>query len=227
MTVLGHAARIVHGLMEVWMRSLPLHTVALAVICLGVACEPEIGSPCDPDTEFVDRLVEQAEGTDNLVQDVRLDNCSQGFCASTNGSRPYCTKRCVADGECSEAGAGFVCKEIVAFGPLACQDYENPNLPRPGTEASGTPCTSSGDCGGDEICLGAVPCQDDGDCAGGTCESDADGNRVCSTFETCAIGGRDCLTGPEEGSQSLTPLTYCAAENAQVIVDRDTAFGRQ
>jgi hypothetical protein len=222
--------------MEVFMRSLPLHAperrqqaaalhVALAVISLGVACEPEIGSPCDPDAEFVDRLVEQAEGTDNLVQDVRLDNCSQGFCASTNGSRPYCTKRCVADGECAEAGEGFLCKEIVAFGPLACQDYENPNLARPGTTPSETACQSSADCAGDEICLGQVPCQSDSDCGtefGVVCEAN-----VCSSANTCAIGGRDCLTGPDEGSQSLTPLTYCAAENAQVIADRDAAFGRQ
>ncbi|MCC7074584.1 MAG: hypothetical protein IT383_24970 [Deltaproteobacteria bacterium] len=182
-----------------------MRIVAIALACsalpLALACEPEIGSPCDPDTDFVDQLVEQVAGTNNLVLDVRLDNCTQGYCLSTDGSRPYCTKRCETDLECAEAGGGFVCQEVVAFGPLACADYEDPNEPSEGS--SGVACAGGTGCSGDEVCF----------------EEPSD------HADTCGLPGRDCLTG-DGGAQSSQTLMYCAASEVSVIEDRDVQFGR-
>lgn len=183
------------------MRLVAPSLLALAALPLALGCEPEIGGLCDPDTDFVDGLVEQVPGTNNLVLDVRLDNCTQGFCLSTDGSRPYCTKRCEADIECSEAGAGFTCQEVVAFGPLACDDYEDPNEPREGS--SGDTCSAGAGCAGEEICF----------------EEPSD------AIDTCGIPGRDCLTG-DGGAQSTQTLRYCAATSVDVIKDRDTQYGR-
>jgi hypothetical protein len=103
------------------MRFLPLLAFPLA---LAAACEPEIGSPCDPDTDLVEELVQPKPGTNNLVQNVKLDNCkSQSLCASVNGSRGFCTVRCEGDLECAGAGEGFKCLQVIDFGPLACRDF--------------------------------------------------------------------------------------------------------
>lgn len=184
-----------------------MRTAASAIACLAflplaIACEPEIGGICDPDTDFVDQLVEQVPGTNNLVLDVRLDNCTQGFCLSTDGSRPYCTKRCEADIECAEAGEGFVCEEVVTFGPLACDDYEDPNEPQEGS--SGAACAGGAGCANTaETCFEAPS----------------------EAADTCGIPGRDCLTG-EGGAQSSQAFKYCAASDVSIIEDRDVQFGR-
>lgn len=183
------------------MRTAAFAPCLLVVMPLALACEPEIGGICDPDTAFVDQLVEQVPGTNNLVLDVRLDNCTQGFCASTDGSRPYCTKRCEANIECAEAGEGFLCEEVVTFGPLACDDYEDPNEPQEGS--SGAACAGGTGCAGEEICFEAPS----------------------SAADTCGIQGRDCLTGAG-GAQSTQPFTYCAASDVSVIEQRDVQFGR-
>jgi hypothetical protein len=183
------------------MRFARLSLVCLSTLPWALACEPEIGSPCDPDTKFVNDLVTQEPGTNNLVLDVRLDNCTQGFCLSTDGSRPYCTKRCEADIECAEAGAGFTCQEVVAFGPLACSDYEDPNEPRDGS--SGATCSGGTGCTGDETCFVAPS----------------------EHADTCGIPGRDCLTGGD-GGQSTQPYKYCAATSTDIIVQRDKQYGR-
>lgn len=177
---------------------------AFLILAGALACEPEIGGLCDPVAANVAGAVEQKAGTDNLVQDVKLDNCSQGFCLSTDGSRPYCTKRCTADLECQEAGPGFTCQEVVAFGPLACQDYEDPLAEDPAKAgaSSGAACSTSADCSVEgETCFPA------GELKG-----------------KCGFAGRDCLTG-ENGGQSPVPLKYCEAP-PDVIAKRDTQFGR-
>ena len=167
-----------------------------------MGCEPEVGSPCDDNEAEVDELVPQKEGTNNLVQDVGFDNCSEAFCLSFAGSRPFCTKKCEADLECAEGGEGFTCTDVVTFGPLACIDYEDPIEPQPGTDPSGEACEADGDCTvEDEACFTV------GDFAG-----------------TCGIPGRDCLTGPG-GGKSEAQLRYCAA-SPDVITARDVQFGR-
>lgn len=168
----------------------------------GAGCEPEIGSPCDDNEAKVNELVPQVDGTNNLVQDVTLENCSQGFCLSFQGSRPFCTKFCEADAQCAEAGPGFTCLDVVTFGPLACSDYEDPLLPQPGTEPSGEECEVDTDCTQEgETCF-----------PGGPLES------------TCGTAGRDCLTAAD-GGKSEAQLRYCAAD-PDVIAERDAQFGR-
>ena len=102
------------------MRTLLFGTVLSCAVFLG--CEPEIGSPCDPDKELVDKLVKQTAGTNNLVSSPKFE-CSQAFCLSTDGSRPYCTVRCESDADCAEAGEKFHCKKVIDFGENACSDY--------------------------------------------------------------------------------------------------------
>lgn len=182
----------------------PFLVSSLVCVALASGCEPEIGAPCSAREEEVNELVPQNEGTNNLVNNVQLENCSQAFCLSFQGSRPYCTKRCEADIECAEAGPGFTCSsDVVTFGPLACRDFGDPFLPQPGSpEPSGETCESSEDC-----TVEGEDCFTGGDFAG-----------------TCGFPGRDCLTGPN-GGRSENPLAYCAAP-PDVIEERDRQFGR-
>jgi hypothetical protein len=186
------------------MRSLSILSALFLLLC-ALGCEPEIGGLCDANRDLVDAAVEQTRGTNNLVQDVGLDNCTQGLCLSTDGSRPYCTKACTSDIECAEAGSGFRCLEVVAFGPLACLDYEDPLEERPSQagQSSGTECASSSQCS-----VSGESCFQAGELEG-----------------TCGFAGRDCLTG-ENGAQSSQPLRYCAAP-PDVIADRDREYGRE
>lgn len=94
-----------------------------AVVWSGCnACEPEIGKPCRDDPELIKELVNVVPGSNDLVQNPRFENCSQALCLSADGSRPFCTKPCNSDLDCVEA-PGFVCEQVVEFGPLACRDY--------------------------------------------------------------------------------------------------------
>jgi hypothetical protein len=94
---------------------------AATVLWLG-GCEPEVGQPCLP-SDVSEANVKVAKGTNDLVRNVAFDNCTQALCLSTDGSRPYCTKECVADSECTDAGEGFSCLAVISFGELACADY--------------------------------------------------------------------------------------------------------
>ncbi len=127
-----------------------LSLILLAVVCgLGMGCEPEVGGVCDTDDTKVFTRVRVVPGTNDLVRDVAFDNCSEALCTSTQGSRPYCTKSCETDAECAEAGDGFVCQQIVQFGPLACLDYTpveecgGGTLPCDCITADGTPSTAT------------------------------------------------------------------------------------
>lgn len=196
------------------MRAPQLSFVIIATLAT-TACEPEIGGLCDPDPQEVANAVAQVENTNNLVQDVQLDFCSQGFCMSTDGSRPYCTKVCQTDAQCAEAGPGFVCRETVTFGPLACTDWEDPLKEQPGKEKPASEvrqtCASSSDCTN----------------PGETCFPSGE------LAQTCGFAGRDCLTGDNDGNEtdqklrSKNPIKYCVAESPEVIAERDTQFGRQ
>lgn len=100
-----------------------------------IACEPEVGRRCGPPDQ-VNALVEQTPGSNDIVQDVSLDACAQPFCASTGGSRPYCTKTCTTDLDCAQA-PGFSCGIVTPFGRLGCSDYEE--LGNSCTKDDGTP----------------------------------------------------------------------------------------
>ncbi len=123
-------------------KTAPFWLFTLVCLAASSACiEPEVGGLCDPDARGVKDKVKPKAGTDNLVRDVGLDNCSQALCASVDGSRGFCTVLCETDLECASAGDGFKCAEIVEFGPLACRDYSpDTDCPRdidPDTGAQG------------------------------------------------------------------------------------------
>lgn len=187
------------------MRALDVIVLPALALC-AVACEPEVGGICDPDPDEVSRAVTQVAQTNNIVQDVQLDYCSQGFCMSTDGSRPYCTKVCQTDVQCAEAGAGFVCAETVIFGPLACSDWEDPLQEQPAKAGTSSlsPCAGSSDCP-----VEGESCFLKGELQG-----------------KCGFAGRDCLNG-QDGGQSLNPIKYCAARSPEVIAERDLAHGRK
>lgn len=92
----------------------------LLAIPLAAACEPEVGKPCGP-KDYVDARVVQQPGKNDLVRNFGFEDCSQGLCASVDGSRPFCTRTCETDLDC--AADGFVCDRLVTFGPLACSDW--------------------------------------------------------------------------------------------------------
>jgi hypothetical protein len=178
------------------------------VVLFAVACESQIGMPCDSNTDDVADAIDARDGTNSIVQSVGLDNCS-AFCASTledsfDGARPYCTRECVGDQECSEAGTGFICTELISFGPLACADWENPAKEQPAFagRSSEAPCESSDDCSVD----------------GERCFS------VGARAGTCGFVGRDCVTGAD-GGFSDQMNRYCAA-TAGAIAERDRQYGR-
>lgn len=92
----------------------------LLAIVLAAGCEPEVGSPCGQKDYVDDRVVQQA-GKNDLVQDLGFESCSQGLCASVDGSRPFCTIKCETDLDCG--AEGFTCGRLISFGPLACKDW--------------------------------------------------------------------------------------------------------
>ena len=99
------------------MRTQTLLAFAIVLASLPLTaftCEPEVGMLCDDDPARVDRLVEVAPGTDNLVSDVTLRNCTQALCLSSDGSRPYCTIECESDNACP-ADEGFRCVNASPF----------------------------------------------------------------------------------------------------------------
>lgn len=113
---------------------LPVFTVVgLALVSL-VACEPEVGMPCSPSEPYVNSRVLQEAGRNDLVRDINFENCTQLLCLSSDGSRPYCTRSCETDLDCS--ADGFVCAQVVNFGPLACEG-EDPQ--RTCVEPDGSP----------------------------------------------------------------------------------------
>lgn len=99
---------------------------ALLACSLGLAllagCEANIGGWCANDTDLVNSRVSQEY--DTLSQSVVFENCEQPFCASTGGSRPYCTKRCQSAAECTgNFGEEWSCEQVVKFGRAACVDW--------------------------------------------------------------------------------------------------------
>ena len=109
-------------------------SVLCLLVAMGAGCEPEIGAPCSPDSAFVNSTVRQTAGSNDLVLDPRFDTCQQALCLSSDGSRPYCTRTCVSDGDCQ--ADGFTCQKVIDFGALACTDF---TPERDCLQADGTP----------------------------------------------------------------------------------------
>lgn len=166
-----------------------------AGLVTSVACEPEVGRPCGSDDFVLDRVVVENDRND-LVQDLGFE-CQQGLCASVNGTRPFCTRRCETDLDC--AADGFVCRQLINFGRLACQDW---TADQDCTQEDGTPSESP--------ILYCAPPQLDAKCVIGQRDCgtvDRRDEQVCSTLETsgwpeqaaCPLTGAEVGEGEGEG----------------------------
>ena len=198
---------------------------------LATGCEPELGAPCSPDGKFVKASVEQRAGSNDLVQNVNFENCSQAFCLSSDGSRPYCTKRCQRDLDCNVSG--FTCEQVVQFGQLACEDWstetdcfdaEGSPSERPISYCSATPQTiqerdeQCSNVAGVSSCVGAGRLQteidsdwscpdnwygasDGCDCGCGATDPDCNGD----DFDDCEYGW--CPDGSVTSPDNITDCT--------------------
>jgi hypothetical protein len=107
-------------------RALLVLTLLAGVAALS-GCESELGSLCgEPD--FVNPRVPQQVGRDNLAVNLAFETCGEGACASTNGSRPYCTQTCEAASECQGMpGETWTCAPIIYFSRYGCEDWTPEN----------------------------------------------------------------------------------------------------
>ena len=104
------------------MRPLSLLAALLGVVLI-LSCQPEMASQHLPDQFKMLVRMKVLVGTDFVVHDVApgRDSCSAAAsCASTNGSRPSCTKPYEGDVECVESGEEYSWHAIVACGELPC-----------------------------------------------------------------------------------------------------------
>lgn len=99
-------------------------TYCLTLVLVLAGCEAEVGSQCNNNPDVVDELTERREGTNVLVQNLTFENCSQYYCLSADGSRPFCTKRCQSALDCTgNTGEVWTCEQVVTFGQHACTDW--------------------------------------------------------------------------------------------------------
>ena len=97
---------------------------------LVLGCEPELGQPCSPDSDLLKAEFSAARprrGNNVLMRSVAFENCASTYCGATDFSRPFCTKRCESDLDCTgdlvAPAEGFSCEVLVNFGRDACQDW--------------------------------------------------------------------------------------------------------
>jgi len=107
------------------MRSIAAVLVAVGV-SLGLGCQADwLAGPCNSNEDLVykDNAMVPQDGVNYIAQDPSAFlNCETFLCLSTNGSKPYCTQRCVTDTECKNGNEiGMECKVVTQFGPLACR----------------------------------------------------------------------------------------------------------
>lgn len=152
-----------------------VRTFTLATLVAAAAgCEPEVGRECGQESFVLDRVLVENDRND-LVQDLGFESCSQGLCASVNGTRPFCTRRCETNLDC--AAEGFECRELINFGRLACQDW---TAERDCTQEDGSPSEAP--------ILYCAPIQLDAKCVVGKrdCDFGRGDATTCQTLEDSA-----------------------------------------
>jgi len=101
-------------------------TVFFVAAGLSIGCQPDwLAGPCNDKEDLVykdDAMIPQ-DGVNYIAQDPSAFlKCETFLCLSTNGSKPYCTQRCVSDAECVNGNEkAMECKVVTQFGPLACR----------------------------------------------------------------------------------------------------------
>lgn len=92
-----------------------MRTTTIAFIACFAAlagCQaPDVGAPCNLDFEVPQPVVADYLETgrtecDNLV-------CIRSQLSSRQASEAYCSKPCVADGDCSPSDTGLLCRKVV------------------------------------------------------------------------------------------------------------------
>lgn len=101
----------------------------------GPAClQQDLGRECSADSTTVARVTVK-EGSNDVVSDPGFENCDYFLCASTNASRPYCTRKCETQLDCNPLpvpclpGApcpmeDWRCEVLIEFGALACKQID-------------------------------------------------------------------------------------------------------
>jgi len=102
----------------------------------GIACfQPDVGQECSGNEDTI-RKVTVRPNSNDVVSDPGFENCVDFFCASTNGSRPYCTRRCESTFDCNGSMApclpgqpdcernNWSCEVVIEFGELACKQTD-------------------------------------------------------------------------------------------------------
>src|SRR5438128_1934811 len=69
----------------------------------GNCLAPTLGGECSANAAVTKRVTVRANSND-VVSDPQFDHCDYFLCASTNGSRPYCTRRCETLIDCDPGG---------------------------------------------------------------------------------------------------------------------------
>ncbi len=98
--------------------------VASLALSLALACNQDpLGGPCSEKEDDVYKIMEPKDGDNFISQSpAAFLNCESFVCLSTNGSKPYCTKRCGSSSECGNGnGIEMECKVVTEFGALACR----------------------------------------------------------------------------------------------------------
>lgn len=105
------------------MRQFTVAVLAFALV-VTAACTPDpLGGKCSDKEDDVYAVMKPKDG-DNFISQhpAKFVNCDTFICLSTNGSLPYCSKRCVTASECSNANdIAMECKVVTEFGALACR----------------------------------------------------------------------------------------------------------
>ncbi|MBI5494282.1 MAG: hypothetical protein HY904_04595 [Deltaproteobacteria bacterium] len=107
----------------------------------GVGCfDTDLGAKCSSDEATLKRVTVKPNSND-VVSDPGFENCESFYCASTNGSRPYCTRRCASDFDCNPGlpcppnapddeqcrrrdRSNWSCGVVIEFGALACSSVD-------------------------------------------------------------------------------------------------------
>lgn len=102
----------------------------------GLKCfDTDLGQTCSSNEATLKRVTVKP-GSNDVVADPGFENCQDFYCASTNGSVPYCTRRCESNFDCNPGGlpcfdqvpdsipcrdrANWNCEVVIEFGALAC-----------------------------------------------------------------------------------------------------------
>jgi hypothetical protein len=107
----------------------------------------DLGLVCSVNAETTARVTVK-EGSNDVVSDPGFENCDYFLCASTNGTRPYCTRKCESQLDCDPGGPPCIpgqacerdnwrCEVLIEFGALACKQIDPDTGTCPSDPATG------------------------------------------------------------------------------------------